>query len=396
MPRGARPQSPRRHRGRARLDGRSGRRCRRDRHLPGEPPEARGVGPGRAHARDQPQGRRDRAPRRRRGPVRRRLDRPDRPPPRLRRPDPRDDPLPRARRHLRGAGARPGRGRRGPHHHRDGAGHPRGQGRDLRRARGVQGHRPRGADPVLGQPAAQRRQDAARHRHRRRPHDARVAEGRRHRPELLDRPRGHARRDPLPRRVLQRPGALHPERRAAAPGPGRRDDLPGEARAARRGARRVHRALRHLDRRRLLRHDPGAHPRDRRALRRPDAARRLPAARSAPAAPQLDDDRDRARAGSRTDARRRARQLAGLAQGEGAAAHRRLRRPRADRRGPGRGRRARAGPLRCADRAHRRGRADARGGQARLALAADTTADRLDRAGRHQARARADARAARS
>ena len=110
----------------------------------------------------------------------------------------------------------------------------------------------------------------------------------------------------------------------------------------------------------------------------------------APAAPQLDDVRHAARPGPGADARRRARQLAGLAQGEGAAARRRLRRPRADRRGPGRGRRARARPLRRADRARGRGRADAAGRQARLALAAHAAADRLDRAGRHQARAGAD------
>ena len=89
--------------------------------------------------------------------------------------------------------------------------------------------------------------------------DARGAEGRRHRPELLDRPRGHARRDPLPRRVLARAGPLHPERRPAAAGPRRRDDLPRAARAAGRRARRVRRALRRRDRRRLLRHDARAH-----------------------------------------------------------------------------------------------------------------------------------------
>ena len=50
---------------------------------------------------------------------------------------------------LRGAGARPRRGRRRPDHHRDRAGHPRGQGRRLRRPRGVQGRRPRRADPGL-------------------------------------------------------------------------------------------------------------------------------------------------------------------------------------------------------------------------------------------------------
>ena len=53
----------------------------------------------------------------------------------------------------------------------------------------------------------------------------------------------------------------------------------------------------------------------------------------------------------RADDGRRARQLAGLAQGQGAAARRRLRRARADRRGPGRRRSARARPVRGADRA---------------------------------------------
>ena len=88
------------------------------------------------------------------------------------------------------------------------------------------------------------------------------------RAQLLDRPRGHARRDPLPRRALPHPRPLHPERRPAAAGPRRRDDLPREARAARRVARRVRRALRRQRRRRLLRHDARAHPRDRRARRR--------------------------------------------------------------------------------------------------------------------------------
>ena len=125
----------------------AGARRGRDRHLPGQPPQARGVGPRRAHAGDQPQGRRDRAPRGRRGALRRRLDRPDRPPPRLRRPDARQDPLPRARRDLRRAGARPGRGRRRRADHRDRAGHPRGQGGDRRRPRGVRRDRPQRADP---------------------------------------------------------------------------------------------------------------------------------------------------------------------------------------------------------------------------------------------------------
>ena len=50
---------------------------------------------------------------------------------------------------LRRAGPGPARGRRRPADHRDRAGHPRGQGRRLRRARGVQAHRPRDADPDL-------------------------------------------------------------------------------------------------------------------------------------------------------------------------------------------------------------------------------------------------------
>ena len=72
----------------------------------------------------------------------------------------------------------------------------------------------------------------------------------------------------------------------------------------------------------------------------------------------VDDDRHAAGAGAAPDARGRARELAGLAQGEGAAARRRLRRHPPDRRGPGHGRRARARPLRGAHRAPGRGRAD--------------------------------------
>ena len=94
----------------------------------------------------------------------------------------------------------------------------------------------------------------------------------------------------------------------------------------------------------------------------------------------------------RAHAGRRARELAGLAQGQGAAARRRLRRPAADRRGPGRGRRARARPLRRAHRAPGRGRADAPRRQARLALPARADPDRLHRARRDRDRARPDPR----
>ena len=79
-------------------------------------------------------------------------------------------------------------------------------------------------------------------------------------------------------------------------------------------------------RRRLLRHDARPHPRDQRALRRRTPVGARPAA--APAARLLDDRRRAARAGAGPDDRRRARELAGLAQGQGAAAGRRLRRPR--------------------------------------------------------------------
>ncbi|CAA9543777.1 MAG: 5-methyltetrahydrofolate--homocysteine methyltransferase, partial [uncultured Thermoleophilia bacterium] len=66
--------------------------------------------------------------------------------------------VPHAGRGLRRAGDGPPPGRLGPDHHRDRAGHPRGQGRDLRRPRGLRGHGPDRADPDLRVPAAQRRQ----------------------------------------------------------------------------------------------------------------------------------------------------------------------------------------------------------------------------------------------
>ena len=62
--------------------------------------------------------------------------------------------------------------------------------------------RPHAADPVQRVAAPPGRQDAARHGHQRGAGDARGARRRRARAELLDRPGGHARRDPLPRRVL--------------------------------------------------------------------------------------------------------------------------------------------------------------------------------------------------
>ena len=208
LPRGARAQPPGRHPGRPRVDGRGRRGGRGDRHVPGLTPQARRVGPRRAHARDQPQRRRDRAQGGRRGPLRRRLDRPDRascPPPRTRR-------SAQIRfRELVEIFAEQAQGLL------EG-------GVDLliietaqdilevkaaifgaREAFKLVGRST--ADPDHRLPAAQRRQDAARHRHQRRAGHARGAEGRRDRPQLLDRPRGHARRDPLPRRV--RPVPVH-------------------------------------------------------------------------------------------------------------------------------------------------------------------------------------------
>ena len=284
--------------------------------------------------------------------------------------------------------AGPARGRRRPADRRDRAGHPRGQGRDLRHARGVQDRRPQRADPGLRLPAAQRRQDAAGHRHQRRAGDARGAEGRRHRPQLLDRPRGHARRDPLPRRVLAAAGALHPERRHPASGPRRRDGLPGEpGRAGRTCSASSSSATASS----IVGGCCGTTPDHIRAIKERCGAHEVGAApRAAPAARLLDDRRRAARAGARADDRRRARELAGLAQGQGAAAGRRLRRPAAGRRGPGRGRRARARPLRRAHRAPGRGRADAARGQEGLAHAALADPGRLDRARRDRDRAGPD------
>ena len=166
VPRGARPPSPRRDRGGPHVDARRGRRGRRDRHLPGLAAEARRVGPRRAHARDQHEGRAN-CPQGGRAPS---ASSPGSIGPTGFLPAS-DDPT------LGGItfaelvevftqqAQRPRRGRRRPDHHRDGAGHPRGQGGDLRRPRGVQADRPHAADPDLGLAASAGRQDAARHRH---------------------------------------------------------------------------------------------------------------------------------------------------------------------------------------------------------------------------------------
>jgi len=150
VPRGFDPQPARRDRGRACLDARGRRRGGRDRHVPGLADQARGVGSRGLHGRDQHAGRGDRAQGGGRGSVCRRLDRADRLPARLRGGLARADPLPGAGRGVRRAGRGPDRRRRGSDHHRDRPGHSRGQGRRVRRARGVRLDRPHAADPHLG------------------------------------------------------------------------------------------------------------------------------------------------------------------------------------------------------------------------------------------------------
>ena len=134
-------------------------------------------GLGDAHARDQRQGRRDRPQGGRRGPLRRRLDRPDRA----------TCPRPTTRRSarsrfrelvdgLRRAGRGPDRGRRRP----ASSSRPRrtsSRSRPRSSARARRSSRTGRAVPIqtLGLAAAQRRQDAARHRHRARADDARGA-----------------------------------------------------------------------------------------------------------------------------------------------------------------------------------------------------------------------------
>ena len=133
-------------------------------------------------------------------------------------------------------------------------------------------------------------------------------------------------------------GALHPQN-AGLPlqGPEGETIFPEEPDPAREHPPGVRGALWRLDRRRLLRHHAGPHRRDRRPCRRRQGRAAAGAGRGAGVE---HDDRDAAGAGAAADARRRARGLAGLAQGQGAAAGRRLRRPRASRRGPGDRRRA--------------------------------------------------------
>ena len=101
------------------------------------------------------------------------------------------------------------------------AGDESGDRRDHAR---VQSRRAARADSSAGD-ARRHRPHAARHRHRRRHRDARRAADRRHRFELLDRSRAHARCRALSGRQLALLRQRDPQRRPAADGRSRRDDL---------------------------------------------------------------------------------------------------------------------------------------------------------------------------
>ena len=259
---------------RAPLDARGGRRGARDRHLPGLAAEAVGVGPGGPHRRRSTVKAAEIA-RKAAGerPLRGRLDRPDRLPARQRRPDARSD-------HASASwstvfteqATRPDRGRRRPDHHRDRAGHPRGQGGDLRRPRGVQASwtarvpiqcsvslLPNGGKMLLGTDISAvlatleaLEVDVIGLNCSTGPEDMRDAI--RFLGEFCSVPVHCIPNAGLP---LQGPNGetIFPEK--------------PEPLATRAG--RVRRALRRLDRRRLLRDHAGPHPRDRRARRGPHA-----------------------------------------------------------------------------------------------------------------------------
>ena len=211
------------------------------------------------------------------------------------------DPLPRARRGVRRAGAGPARGRRRPDHHRDRAGHPRGQGRDLRRPRGVHGSPaartpiqasvsllPNGGKMLLGTDisAALATLEALKV-------DVIGLNCSTGPEDMRDAIRFLGEHSPVP---VQ----LHPERRHPAPGPERRDDLPRAAGPARR-----RRSATFVDRYgvSIVGGCCGTTPEHIRAIHERCAGHKIGrAARAARAARLLDDRRRAARAGA---ARRR-------------------------------------------------------------------------------------------
>ena len=279
------------------------------------------------------------------------------------------------------AGQGADRGRRRRAHPRDPPGHAgaarRGAGRRRLPARAAARrlhHRP-------AHPHRPERPHAARHRHRQRAGDAGAAAGGRRRPQLLHRPRRDARGGALPRRALQplRLGAAQRRHAGERRRQGGLQALPGRPG---RGAGQLRRRVRRRHRGRLLRHHPGAPGGGGGAAGHGEGAAPGPPAPRPRA--QLGHEGGAADAGAAPAGGRRAAQRPGLAQGEGAAARRRLPGPAADRPRPGRGRRPRARRLRGAQRARRRGGADARPGEAAGAGGRRAADDRLDRAGRHR------------
>ena len=131
--------------------------------------------------------------------------------------------------HAQAGGARGRRRRRAAH--RDGAGHPRGQGRassaferlfatSAAACRCRPRSRSTSAAACSSAPTSPARMTTLEAMRRRRD-----------RPQLLHRPRAHARADPLSGRARERAALLHPERRACRSTRGRRGRLPAGARA---------------------------------------------------------------------------------------------------------------------------------------------------------------------
>ena len=125
----------------------------------------------------------------------------------------------------------------------------------------------------------------------------------------------------------------------ASPTPGSRCRDRTARRSSQRSPSRSRTCLGNLSSATACRSSAAAAGRRRRTSRRSPSGSGTEPARARPqrrdAAPEQHDRRHPARPGPAPDARRRARQLAGLAQGQGAAAGRRLRRPGDRRRGPG-------------------------------------------------------------
>ena len=178
--------------------------------------------------------------------------------------------LRRAARRLRGAGPRPARRRRRPAARRDLLRPAAGQGGHRRLPPGHGRHRPVGAAsrrrspsrPRAGCSSARRSAPPLTSLHR--------AEARRPRPQLRHRATRDDRAHPVPGRGL--PGAdLGAAQRRPAVDPRRPHPLRPHARRPRRAPRPLRHRARRAGRRRLLRHDAGAHRRRDRGVPRPRA-----------------------------------------------------------------------------------------------------------------------------